>query len=113
MFLVFNKLIPVKGFAAMAVYPFIFVRSECKSYQHSERWQILIRHEKIHFEQQKELLLIFFYLWYVIEYFIRLVIHKNSNEAYRNISFEREAYKNEGNINYFSTRNRFSWLKHL
>ncbi|AZQ63179.1 hypothetical protein EI427_13300 [Flammeovirga pectinis] len=110
---VFNKFLPFKGFTAMAIYPLIFIRSEFKSFQNSERWDILILHEKIHFEQQKELLLVFFYLWYIIEYGIRLVIHRNTYLAYKNISFEKEAYQNEREMTYLSTRKRFSWLKHL
>ncbi|MBB6462432.1 hypothetical protein [Flammeovirga kamogawensis] len=111
--IIFNNILPFKGFTAMAIYPFILIRSEFKSYQHSERWNSLILHERIHFEQQKELLLVFFYLWYGIEFIIRLVIHRNTYLAYKNISFEKEAYQNDKKISYLSTRKRFNWLKHL
>ena len=48
-----------------------------------------------HTAQMKEMLYIFFYLWYVVEWIIRLFMKGN---AYRNISFEREAYSNEDDI---------------
>lgn len=32
-----------------------------------------------------------FYVWYVIEYIIRLLLYRNHYRAYRNIVFEREA----------------------
>ena len=54
------------------------------------------KHEKIHIAQQKEMLVIPFYLWYFIEWLVRLF--KKGN-AYQNISFEREAYVNEYNFN--------------
>ena len=71
----------------------------------------LINHEKIHWEQQKELLGLFFYLWYFIEWIIRLFI--NGKNAYRSLSFEQEAYDNDQNLNYLKTRKRYSWIKKI
>ena len=45
---IINKLIPMKGYIAMTVYPFIFARKELDKYT--------LNHENIHGEQQKELL---------------------------------------------------------
>ena len=70
-----------------------------------------IRHESIHWKQQMEMLIIFFYLWYLIEWIIRLIT--NFGDAYRNLSFEREAYGNESNVNYLSERKHYSWVKYL
>ena len=47
--------------------------------------------ENIHGKQQLELLIIFFYLIYLVEWIIK---------GYRNISFEKEAYSNQDNLNY-------------
>ena len=69
-----------------------------------------IRHETIHWKQQMEMLIIPFYLWYVTEWFIRLFMRGN---AYKNISFEREAYGNESNENYLEKRKFYSWVKYL
>ena len=70
-----------------------------------------INHEKIHWQQQLEMLIIFFYLWYGIEWFIRLFI--NGKAAYRSLSFEREAYDNDDNLEYLKTRKPYSWLKYM
>lgn len=71
----------------------------------------IINHELIHWEQQMEMLIIFFYLWYLIEWFIKLF--KYGKKSYYNISFEREAKLNENNYNYLETRKFFSWIKYL
>ena len=71
----------------------------------------IINHEKIHWKQQLEMLIIFFYLWYVIEWLIKLI--KYGKAAYNNISFERESYANEENFKYLETRKHFAWLKHI
>ena len=70
-----------------------------------------INHEKIHWQQQLELLIIFFYLWYFIEWLIRLPI--NGKAAYRSLSFEREAYGNDDNLEYLKTRKPYAWLKYM
>ena len=51
-----------------------------------------------------------FYLWYIVEYLIRLL---GKGDAYRNISFEQEAYSNEKDMNYLKNRKHFSWFKYL
>ncbi len=66
-----------------------------------------INHEKIHLQQQKELLLIGFYLAYIFEYLLNLYVFRNKKKAYRSISFEKEAYKNENNELYCKTRKIF------
>jgi hypothetical protein len=53
----------------------------------------------------KELAFIFFYIIYFFEWLVRLFINKN---AYRNISFEKEAYSNEKNLEYLKNRKCFS-----
>ena len=99
-----NKYIPFKGFSAINVFGVLFVRGNARI---SER---TIRHETIHTAQMKEMLYIFFYIWYGIEWIIRLLMKGN---AYRNISFEREAYANEKNLSYLDNRKRFAWIKHI
>ena len=62
----------------------------------------------------KELLYVLFYLWYAIEWIIRLFPNKfNGHDAYRSISFEREAYENEGYLDYLNNRKKYSWIKYL
>ena len=71
---------------------------------------ITLNHEKIHTVQIKEMLYIFFYIWYIVEWMIRLFMKGN---AYRNISFEREAYNNEKDLSYLDNRKRFAWIKYI
>jgi len=108
MIVIASKYLVPKGYIGITLFPFIFVR-EAKLMQHP----LLLNHESIHLRQQAELLIIPFYIWYVLEYFIRLLLYKNKKQAYRNISFEREAYTNEGNPDYCKTRKFWNFIKYL
>ena len=92
----------------MTIWPFIFVKD--KLYKLDE---ILINHERIHLRQQIELLWLPFFLWYSLEFLIKLVIYKNWDKAYRAISFEREAYQNELDFDYLKHRKIWSFWKYL
>jgi len=59
------------------------------------------------------MLFIFQWLWYGVEYLVRLAQYRNHDKAYYNISFEREAYDNEKNLEYLKTRPRWAWIKYL
>ena len=72
-----------------------------------------INHEEIHGRQQKEMLVLPFFLWYGLEFVLRLLQFRNWHTAYRNISFEREAYANETNLGYLSERKRYAWIHYL
>ena len=104
--IIYNNLIPFKGFVAINLFGILFARNEYSN-KISDR---TINHESIHTEQIKEMGYIFFYIWYLVEWLIRLFIN---SDAYRNISFEREAYINDDNLDYLKTRKRFSWLKYI
>ena len=97
-----------KSFNAITIYPFIILKNKSLKYD-----SILLNHELIHIKQQKELYWIFFFVWYFIEYVIKLIYFKNSYDAYKNISFEREAYSNELNPDYLTNRKKFNFLKYL
>jgi len=70
---------------------------------------ITVNHEKIHWEQQMEMIIIPFYAWYILEWFCKTGIY--GKLAYYMISFEREAYFNDSNLQYLNTRKKYSWLK--
>ena len=72
-----------------------------------------INHESIHTAQQKEMLFVFFYLWYVLEWLVRLLCCFSARKAYFRISFEREAYAHEYESDYLQNRKLFSWVKYL
>ncbi|WEK71582.1 MAG: hypothetical protein P0Y62_08445 [Candidatus Chryseobacterium colombiense] len=92
----------------IALFPFIFIRKP-----EDRENNILINHEKIHLRQQIELLVIFFYIFYVAEYYYWLFRLKNNDLAYRRISFEREAYANESDLDYLRKRKFWSFRKYL
>jgi len=74
---------------------------------------VLLNHEKIHLKQQLELLILPFYLWYILEFVFRFIQYRNWQTAYKNISFEKEAYLNEGNLHYLNERRFWRFLKYL
>jgi hypothetical protein len=84
--------------AAIAIFPFIFVHP---STEINDR---LINHERIHLRQQVEMLVIPFYVWYLIEYFTK---------GYYQVSFEREAYTNDSNLNFLKSRKFFNFVKYI
>lgn len=73
---------------------------------------ILLNHERIHIRQQLELLVIPFYIWYVSEWFFHYAKCRHWWHAYRQISFEREAYDNEEDFEYLKKRKLWGFLKH-
>lgn len=79
------------------------------------RWidRYVVNHERIHTAQMRELLFIPFYILYGIEYIFRLLRYRNRSEAYRNLSFEREAYTNGNDLTYLSQRRHFAWVNYL
>ena len=107
--LIYNSIIPFKGFKAMNFFGLLFVRNDLKSHLTNTT----LNHEAIHTEQYKEMFWIGFIIWYLTEWFIRLLFCFDSHEAYRNISFEKEAYANQNDNDYLSKRKHWSWVKYL
>lgn len=107
MIFISKHLVP-KGYLGLAIFPFIILKTKALRLD-----AVLMNHERIHLKQQLELLVIPFFIWYGVEFLIRLVMCKNWKSAYRNISFEREAYTKESNLNYLNERKFWSFLKYL
>jgi hypothetical protein len=99
MILIVFKYLTPRGFRGLTFYPFVFLADKDDKLN-----KVFINHEKIHIRQQLELLILPFYLWYFTEYLFRLIQYKDRRQAYFNISFEREAYKNEKDLNYLKQR---------
>lgn len=106
--IIYNKFLPLKGFQAINLFGIIFVRKEIKSLN-----KRVLNHEYIHTKQIIELLFIGFYIWYITEWLIKWIFYKDRMLAYRNISFEREAFDNDDNLNYTKSRKRFAFLQYL
>ncbi|CAM1352293.1 conserved protein of unknown function [Tenacibaculum insulae] len=107
MIFVSKHIIP-KGFVGITLYPFIFLKRKDLKNNYE-----LVNHEKIHLKQQQELLVIFFFLFYFIEWFIKFLKYKDKLKAYKNLSFEREAYLNENNLYYIEKRKHWAFLNYL
>jgi hypothetical protein len=90
------------GVAGLTLWPFIFIADTKRIND-----EVLLNHERIHLRQQFELLVLPFYILYLLEYgYHRL--SKSHFAAYKAISFEREAYANETNLDYLANRSRFA-----
>ena len=106
--IIYNRFLPPKGFVAINICGIVFARQSFNPL--SKRTK---RHEAIHTHQMVELLFVVFYLWYGIEWIARLIQYRNKNEAYRNISFEREAYANDNDTNYLKRRKLYAFIRYL
>ena len=131
--LIFNNIIPFKGFKAITILPWIFVRKDASKWTLTDE-----RHEKIHLQQQLETLLaslaitvllsvtvvispwwilvspLVYFALYGLEYIVRWICYGfDTREAYRNISFEQEAYLNENDLTYIKNRHLFASWKYL
>ena len=120
-----NKYLPLPGFKAMNLFGVLFVKNNAKIDD------VTINHEAIHSRQFVELMILFavatvfirwwlpvfapfaFYAWYFLEWLVRLIQYRNFDKAYRNISFEREAYTHQGDFSYLKGRGWFNFLKYL
>ena len=99
-----NSLIPIGKFLAINILGIVFTKNR------GAISRITLNHEAIHTAQMRELLYIPFYLLYIFEWVYRLIFCRGN--AYRNISFEREAYANQSDLGYLKHRKMFSmWRK--
>lgn len=116
------KLLLFRGYTTIMLFGFILTKL-------NELKPSTLRHENIHRRQYVECAMLslplvfllcwlvscwflflvptFYYILYVGEWLVRLF---RSGNAYRNISFEKEAYQN--NPGYLSERKCFSWMKY-
>ncbi len=104
----FFKLFTSKDVMGMAIFPFIIFRHPADA-----RNRTFMLHERIHLRQQVELLILPFFIWYVCEFLIRLIQYRSLDLAYRNISFEREAYANEQDRDYLAKRRAYQFMRYL
>lgn len=124
-----NKFFPFPGYKAINLFGILFAKPKAKLDE------LTVNHESVHSKQFKEvtlslatpvLLLSYyvswwwialipftFYLWYVIEFLIRWTVTSNWDESYRNISFEREAYENDEDLDYLKNRKLFAFIKYI
>ncbi|MBS1622633.1 MAG: hypothetical protein JST83_01340 [Bacteroidetes bacterium] len=92
--------------SGMALWPFVLIRDR-EGFTDAS----LLRHERIHFRQQLELLILPFYLLYVLNYAVNVLRYKNGEKAYREILFECEAYAMDTREDYLKQRRPYAWLR--
>lgn len=103
-----NRILPLgRNLAAINLFGIIFAKHGVHI---SPR---LLNHEALHTRQMRELLYVPFYIIYVAEWLGRLIQHHGkAMEAYRAISFEREAYLHDSAPDYLTHRRHFAqWRK--
>ena len=108
MILIVNKRLLTGRFKGLSLWPFVILENDVL-----KKDKYFLNHEKIHLRQQLELLVLFFYVWYAIEFFVRYIDCRDAMLAYRNISFEREAYRREGDLKYLKNRPFWAFRKFL
>ncbi len=108
MILISTRLLKNTKISGITLFPIILLKNRADLHN-----KILVNHEKIHLRQQAELLVIFFYIWYVVEYYFFYLKLKDSFLAYKSISFEREAYAMENDLKYLETRKLWSFWKYI
>ena len=98
------------GFKAITLFGHIFYRmnrKELEKYLETGSAKVTSNHERIHMLQAKSFKLGYFsfYCRYLAEWIRNLFVYGIwRHEAYENISFEREAYKNQTKYNYNETK---------
>lgn len=129
---VYNKHIPLKGFVAFTLFPWVFIREDLRQ----KYTPTVNRHENIHAVQQIEVFVfgvmlavfmlysgcewwsllplpLFFWL-YILEWIIKLPFcNWNLDKTYHSISFEQEAYYHQGKIEYILLRDDYAWVKYI
>ena len=131
MIIIRNKFIPFPGFRAMNFLGLLFVKKNTKLTKKN------MNHERIHSRQIIEVIalslfpltiylhfggkwfigalfsLFSYYIWYVIEWVVHLMMGKGKHEAYRSICFENEAYSNDTNFEYLKNRSLFNFFDYI
>ena len=97
-----SKFAPI-NIGAITLFFLVFSRSKIS--------EVTKRHETIHFQQMLETGVIGFLVLYLFDYLHGFIKYQHGAKAYRMIRAEQEAYDNELDVNYLTTRPRFSWIK--
>lgn len=108
MILIVFKYLTPKGFRGITFFPFVILVDKKDGLN-----PVFVNHERVHIRQQLEMLVIPFFVWYGIEFLYRWIQYQDKHKAYRNISFEREAYSNEKDLYYLKQRSFWKFLKYM
>lgn len=106
--IIYSNYLPFNRFKAINLFGIVFARR-----QYFPLDKRAINHEYIHTRQMFELFIVGFYIWYILEWLYKLIIYKDRLMVYKKISFEKEAYINDINLDYLRERKLFSFIKYL
>lgn len=129
---IYCKNFPTKGYVAIIIICWLFVREE---YRNKLPWYIN-NHEGTHLRQEIELAaigaviglamlilgsgwwsvlpLFLFYWWYGVEFLLKLPFCRfKVNRAYMSVSLEQEAYAYHFDNTYLERRRYFAWLRFI
>lgn len=95
-----NKYLPLPLFRMLNISGLVFVRTS------TELTSTDYNHELIHTAQMKELLHVFYYIWYAVEWIVRKIVKKTGA-----VVFEREVTDNKNVEGYVYQRKHYAWLK--
>lgn len=104
-----TRLVPEGNVVAITLFGLVFTR-------HKE-WvdKYVLNHELIHCHQQLEWLYIPFFVLYGLEWLRNIILQLlekgakvDIDRAYRDISFEKEAYGHDSDLNYLKRRKHFA-----
>ncbi len=94
---------------ALAFFPFLVIQ---KSALGNPQTDFIINHEKIHFAQQLESLILFYWAVALIEQiYLRFIKGKKGVELYLSRAAEQECYDNMNDLEYLEKRKLFAWLR--
>lgn len=113
--LAYSCWLPFKGFGSITLFGFLVRRKDKKNTPISDQTWI---HENIHRKQVEDFHLwyfgyILFYIFYVLEWLLKVPSALFGYRPYYSISFEQEAYRNQKNADYLEERKHFAWLKYI
>ena len=89
---IYNRLLPFRGFTAINLFGIVFARRECRPLS-----EVTLRHEAIHTRQMRETGYVGFYLIYIAEWLYQLWRLRNAQLAYFAISLSTRAENVFGN----------------
>ena len=109
------KHLPAKGYYGICLFDNLIIREE---YRDKPIKQSTINHESIHASQARDFGIGFcgyfiFYLWYLLEWLLKLPWKLLKYDPYMSIGFEQEAYNRDVDPNYLKNRKRFAWVKYI
>ena len=82
------------GKRGIVLYPYVLISLS----EHEARKQYVLHHERIHVQQVRKNTILKFYFIYLYERIINVCKYWNLSKAYRNISYEKDAYERQNSI---------------